>query len=234
MKFNATIILTILAVGFLYSAAFAMGGPAVEPHNNTTAQIQPQTSEVHAVAVTGEIPASASDKAKDELASLEVQSEVFNGYLMVLNRKIIEAKKAGDTKKLAELSEMERAMSEKESNVVIKISGIMMDHPELNPAEISTVEAAETSEQAELKPSGKTTMEAAKKKEKPKQAAKTKAAGHIIVYYVVKKGETLKSIARKCMGSESFYKEIARLNGITKARQFKPGIRLKIYKHNAK
>jgi LysM repeat protein len=233
-----TILLSVFLTGiFLCPAAFAMGGPAVEIHKNITSEVQTPTAEAHTALVTGEAPISATDKAKEDLASLEVQSEVCNGYLMVLNRKIIEAKKEGNADKLAELSAMERAMSEQESKVVLRISDIIQAHPELKPPEEPTIESTVTkmpAQKPELKTAGKSTAEASGKKKKPEQAKKPKTASHVIVYYVVKKGETLKSIARKCMGSESFYKEIARLNGITKARQFKPGIRLKIYKHNAK
>lgn len=52
-----------------------------------------------------------------------------------------------------------------------------------------------------------------------------------IIYHVVAAGDTLMSISRKYFnGSASYYKKIAKTNGITDPRRLKVGMRLKIYK----
>ena len=231
MKLNKCLSLAFLSVVLISTAAFAMGGPAVEPSKKAPVTIQAQTTESQTINVSWE---SSTSEAKNVLASLEVESDVYNGYLMVLNRKIIEAQKAGDLKKLSELNAMERDMSDHAGKVGLKISTIQKEHPELNPVEENPVDLTGNTEEAgssELDNSDATTAETAKKTAKPKQVKKPQSVKHVIVYYVVKKGDTLKSISKKFFnGSDAYYKGIAQMNGITKVKQFKVGKKLKIDK----
>lgn len=126
MKQSAIIILAFLIAVLMSPAAFAMGGPAVEVQEKTTAEVQQPAS--------GEALPADIESARTELTTLEAQREKTENYLEILNRKIINAKMVKDTKKISELQAAERIMADRNNKIVQRISAIRQKYPELQPA----------------------------------------------------------------------------------------------------
>jgi nucleoid-associated protein YgaU len=125
----------------------------------------------------------------------------------VLNKKIMNAKMANDTKKISELQSAERTMAYRSNKIVQRISAIRQKYPELQPAE---------------KPGAESSGEVSVNEEKPK------AEGANIVYHEVEMGDTLISISRKYFGSPNYYRQIAEMNNITDIGNISQGTRLMI------
>ena len=212
MKYRV-IIPVFLFTALLATAAFAMGGPAPEPSKEATPTIQTQSGESKSVPATGEITSGISDseKAKSELTSLEAQREKIDGYMDVLNKKIIKAKTAGDSKKTLELQVTERAMSNQEKKIGQRILAIKQKYPELKPGENTEVAGPEKAENVT-----------------EKSAEKPKAVTPNVVYHEVMMGDTLMNISRKYFGTPVYYKEIARMNNVTDMGYLPQGTKLMI------
>jgi nucleoid-associated protein YgaU len=209
---------TIFVLAFLFSvlsatAVFAMGGPAPEAPKGETSTTQTQTSESRTVAVSGEVATERTDieKANSELTSLEAQREKIDNYMEVLNKKIINAKTSGDSKKALELQVKERAMSNQEKKIGQRILAIKQKYPDLKPGENTAAPAAET---------------AVTPAEKP--AETPKAVTPNVVYHEVMMGDTLMSISRKYFDTPAYYKDIAKMNNITDMGYLPQGTKLMI------
>ncbi len=192
MKHRAILISAFLFAVLVGTAAFAMGGPAPEAPKEETAPIQTQTTESKPVAPTVEVTAgnTETENAKTELTSLEAQRENIDNYMDNLNKKIIKAKTADDTKKVSELQAAERVMADRENKIGQRILAIKQKYPELKPEEQAGVVIPE-------------------KAEKPKTVTRN------IVYHEVMMGDTLMSISRKYFGTPAYYRDIAKMNNIT-------------------
>ena len=233
----------------LTSTAFAMGGSPPPWHNRTAAVDTISTSETILSLSANGTSLSTLESLEDDYASLEVQSEVYYGYLKVVIRKMIEAKMAGDTVKLAELIAMERSVSDQACKVDMTMASMIKKYPTLKPTEEAAMGMAGKiieSNKAEKrsfekpaaavppkngKPNGakKPVMTTIAKKSKPDQTKKTKIASKKLIYHTVARGETLMGISRKYFkGSGSYYKKIAQMSGIIQVSQLKVGERLKI------
>jgi len=209
MKHAKTYCLCILLVIALCPVAFAMGGPAPKVQEETPVM---QPVEANPVIATKEAAPGEIEKAKDELNSLEAEWKKIDGYLEILNKRIIQAKAAKDAKKLAELQGTERVMTERQNKISQKILAIKQKYPDLKPAEKAEVQAVGgqvTPEEEKLEQ-----LEKLEQEEKPEQAAAPKAAGRNIVYHDVVMGDTLMSISRKYFGTPVYYKDIAQMNNI--------------------
>jgi nucleoid-associated protein YgaU len=196
-KISSFICAAVFIVGFA-SFSYAMGGPAVEVQEKTTAEVQQPAS---GEALPGDI-----ESAKTELTTLEAQREKTENYLEILNSKIINAKMAKDAKKISELQAAERIMADRNNKIVKRISAIRQKYPELQPAGKT----------------GEATGEASIKEEEPQ------AAGANIVYHEVEMGDTLVGISRKYFGTPIYYREIATMNNIADTGNISQGTRLKI------
>jgi hypothetical protein len=220
MKHIKISFLSVFIFLVLSAIAFAMGGPAPEQPKEETPAIQPQTAEaqpvVQPITVTKEAEMGDFDKAQAELTSLEAERERIDIYLETLNKKIIKAKISKDEKKLSQLQEIERTMSDREKLVTERISSIKQKYYILKPV------GGSEAPQKEQKP---------EQIEKPK-IEKPKAVSQNIVYHVVAAGDTLMSVSRKYFnGSASYYRQIAEMNGLTGASPLKVGMKLKIDKN---
>jgi len=214
MKLNRILILALFVIAVSSAAAFAMGGPAPETPKENAGEVITQTSEgqTAASAETSEAVSPDIEKAKLEISSLEAQRESIDNYLEVLNKKIIKAKTAGDSKKLSELQAEERTVSEREKKVSQKILSIKEKYPELKPAGEAGVMTAEIVQNIE----------------QPERMEAQKTTGHNIVYHDVVMGDTLMSISRKYFGTPVYYKDIARMNNISDFSGLAQGTSLKI------
>jgi len=198
MKHLIILGLFVFIVLFASPHTFAMGGPAPEvPGEGTPAVIQPQTAEAQPAVAGGKL-----EKVKARLASLEAEHEKTDAYLETLNKKIIKAKTAGDTKKLSELQATERAMADRENKLSQEIKIINEKYPQLRASE--------------------------EVQGKPKLEEKPKTAGRNIVYHDVVMGDTLMNISRKYFGTPVYYKEIAKMNNIADTGHLTQGSSLMI------
>lgn len=208
MKLNRILALTFFVVAVSSAVAFAMGGPAPEaPQENRP--VTAQTVEAQPAAATPETAAGDEEKAKEELASLEAQTEKMDNYLDALNKKIIKAKIAKDAKKISELQATEHEVSASENKVAQKISAIKEKYPELKNEVKLTPEEQEKTQALAL-------------------AETKKSASKSVVYHDVTMGDTLMSISRKYFGTPVYYKEIAKMNNIDPHGPLSQGSSLKI------
>jgi nucleoid-associated protein YgaU len=205
MKHRTGFISAFLFTVILSSSAFAMGGPAPETPTKETEAVQTQTAEPAPVAATVEISAenTGNENAESELTSLEAQREKIDNYMEALNKKIIKAKTAGDTKKVSELQATERVLSDRENKIGQRILAIKQKNPELKPIEQAGAVI-------------------------PEKAEKPKAVNPKIIYHEVMMGDTLMSISRKYFGTPAYYRDIAKINNITDIGYLPQGTNLMI------
>ena len=150
-------------------------------------------------------------KAKIEVKQMKAELEKIENYIWVLDQKIIDARKAKNIKKLVQLKEKERETIERAELLQSTIERKKEMYPELK--------ASEDLEAVNAK---------AAIPENPTNPAEImpKASGSMI-YHDVAPGETLMAISRKYYGNASYYKDIAKLNGLADYN-LRKGMKLKI------
>lgn len=219
--------------------SYSMGGgaPSDNPENQAPPSDDKRVEEI--------------DKARAEMKQDRAELDKIEKYMWTLDNRIIEARNAGDTKRLLDLKEQEQDTLERARLLKGDITRQMEQYPELKVSE--ALEAAkENPQQAQAPQTEQQVSEQPINEQQPavqaalppspvpavnalpvpkrviKPVAKKTAQSSYIVYHEVEVGDTLFGISRKYFGTPSLYKEIAKQNNITDVSGLKQGMVLKI------
>jgi nucleoid-associated protein YgaU len=232
--------IVIIFVLILSTMSYAFGGPAPQGNDQTfyentdpqstqpSQQVQqtPPASQPVVQPTQDDMRVDEVEKARSEIKQERAELTKIEKYLWNLDSKMIEVRKARNSKKLLELKEVEQATVERARLIKADIAKKMQKYPELKVAE--DIESGKVQVKPALRPDGAPAVVEQTPIVSDISVAPAPVVSGVYVYHEVELGDTLFGISRKYYGTPGFYREIAKLNGIRDTSGLKQGMLLKI------